>query len=152
MRLKHLILLTPLVTLYGCNFFDAKIVTECENALKERLKSPSGYKRIEITRSQQVLDRASYQAYLNETFNSSPSLQEMSLRQFDKGTVKPTAFTLIIEYDAPNGFGVPIRGYSRCEFVDDDGVDSNASALRIKIDGQTNLDRLLKSLDATKKG
>ena len=124
--------------LSSCDLFDAKIVIVCESALKDRLRSPSEYKRIEITRSEEAIGRAEYKDLFGST--GSPTLQAVTMADFDSGAVKPVRYTLRISYDAPNAYGTPIRGVSRCEYASAFGGDSTASEFTVRIDGDTDME------------
>lgn len=124
--------------LSGCDLFDAKIVTACESVLKGRLRSPSEYKRIEITRSEEVIGRAEYKHLFGS--KGSPALQAVTMDDFDSGAAKPMRYILQISYDAPNAYGTPIRGVSRCEYASAFGGDSTVNEFVVSIDGDTEME------------
>jgi hypothetical protein len=76
-----------LVTVAGCNPAQNAAVGACETFIKERLRSPSTYKQI------------------NADYSGAPFKSEgRDVRM------------VIIEYDAANAFGTPIRGSQQCVF------------------------------------
>ncbi|MBB3381801.1 MULTISPECIES: hypothetical protein [unclassified Rhizobium] len=127
-------LLLPLLS--GCDFFDAKIVTICEAALKQRLLSPTDYKRVEISRSEKILNGAEYLASLQDLKLSAAIIQR-DMRDFDAGKVKPVQINIFIKYDTPNSFGVPIRSSVDCEDISLAGDGSGSSKFSVKINGKT---------------
>ena len=88
------ILLIPiLIGLSGCNPAQSQAVQACETFIKERLRSPSTYKRISVDD-------------LGPAFESDGRRIKM----------------LTVEYDAANAYGTPIRGSQQCVFeVDEKG-------------------------------
>ncbi|WP_037424718.1 hypothetical protein [Sinorhizobium sp. CCBAU 05631] len=143
---KVALALLILPALSGCDFvesfFDSELVTACEAALKFRLPSPSGYKRIKISHSEDmVMDRAGYAEYLSSAFKDA-DYREKLLQDFDRGSVKPVLFSMVISYDAPNAFGTPLRAHSQCEYVDEWGDETKANEILVMIDGQDNADWL----------
>ncbi len=128
----------------GCDFFDAKIVSTCEAALKERLLSPADYKRIEISRSTKVLNGAEYLASLQD-LKLSPAIIQRDMRDLDAGKVKPAQINIFIKYDAPNSFGVAIRNSAVCEDISLTGDGSDSSRFSVKINGKTGAEWMAES-------
>ncbi len=128
--------------LSGCDFFDTKIVTACEAALKERLLSPADYKRIEISRFEKVLNGAEYLASLQD-LKLSPAIIQRDMRDFDAGKMKPAQINIFIKYDAPNSFGVAIRNSAVCEDISLTGDGSDSSKFSVKINGKTGTEWIL---------
>jgi hypothetical protein len=90
--MRYLILITA-IFLSGCNTAEDSAVRACETFIKERLRSPSTYKKISDDG-------------LGPSFKS------------DGRDVK----MVVIEYDAANAYGTPIRGTQQCLFeVDKSG-------------------------------
>jgi hypothetical protein len=138
-----------LSALSGCNLLDSKIVTVCEEMLQERLRSPSGYDRVEVKRYEDKMTRAEYQAYLVKDEASADEI-EFKTRMFDQGLYQPTVFTIYIHYDAPNAYGTPIRDLASCEYFDDDADESNASSYSVKVNGKTKTDWIVEQIRASK--
>lgn len=130
-----------LPTIGGCNSSESKLVGVCEEVLKLRLLAPAGYKRVEIEESEEPLSRADYKRYLAGD-EYGPLIQGARMKDFDRGRVKPRMFEVLITYDAPNAYGTPIRGTSRCQYPTDDEDVSEASRLYVMVDGKTNADWL----------
>ncbi|THK34642.1 hypothetical protein EHS39_29415 [Ensifer sp. MPMI2T] len=145
---RVVVALSILMALSGCSFFNSKIVTVCEETLKERLRSPSGYQRIEITRYEEKMDRSEYQAYL-EANEKLAERREFEMRWFDQGNKEPTLFEIYINYDAPNAYGTLIRGLVSCEYLDDDGDKSNADSYSVKVDGKTKTEWIVEQIRAS---
>ncbi|THK35637.1 hypothetical protein EHS39_23705 [Ensifer sp. MPMI2T] len=146
--LKMTIALSMITALSSCSFFDSEMVTACEASLQKRLRSPSEYKRFEITSYEEKLDRAAFSRYLTDD-KVGAVFREAQLREFDRGTLDPTLFSLFISYDAPNAFGTPIRGIARCEYMNARGDDSGASEHDVMIDGKTYTDWLIEAVRAS---
>lgn len=81
------IVILSLMLLAGCDVLQYKGLAQCEAAIKDQLRSPSTYKRIDV-RDQLVVERG----------------QGLKVRRFE------------IDYDADNAFGAPIRADAVCEF------------------------------------
>lgn len=131
------------IALAGCNPFEPKIVSLCEEILRERLRSPSGYKRIKVTQTETPLTGGEYLAL--QSSPPGPNLTRLILEQYEAGQVKPTRLTLIIEYDAPNAFNAPIRGFAKCEHVSTDN-GRNATTFDTLLDGKTKWQWLVDSI------
>lgn len=107
------------------------MINACEDALKERLKAPSTYRRIKVTESQQSITFEQYFAASND----SPAVQSF-LRSMAKQP--PTQLMTFIEYDAANAFGTPIRSISKCTYNTLDPTRSTDSKELVEIDGKSN--------------
>jgi hypothetical protein len=89
---KELLILSFAI-LSGCNSAQNKAVNACETFIKDRLRSPSTYKRINVDG-------------LGPAFENEGHSVKM----------------VTIEYDAANAYGTPIRGSQQCTFeVDKSG-------------------------------
>lgn len=135
--LKALVSVGVCLAVSGCSFFEGNIVAACEEALQQRLRSPSSYTRIELSQYKRTIkDRADYERLLS--FMKDPAARARALGDFDSGTLQPTEFRLLIVYDAMNAFGVPIRGTAECKWENlhrDD--DSKAAFYSVTVDGKT---------------
>ncbi|NNH45495.1 hypothetical protein HLI03_28255 [Rhizobium laguerreae] len=130
--------LLALSALSGCSFFDSNLETACETVLKERLRSPSGYQRVEIRQlSDKVMTREEYKDYLNKT-EKDANARALYMRLFNE--LKPTIFALIITYDAPNAYGTLIRGMAACDYFDRNGDASTAAYYSVEVDGKSSSD------------
>jgi len=139
-RLVSVAFLLPAIG--GCSSSESKLVTVCEEVLKLRLLAPAGYKRIEIKESNEPLNRADYKRYLAGD-EYGPLIQGARMKDFDQGRVKPLMFEVLITYDAPNAYGAPIRGTSRCQYPTDNEDTSKADRLYVMVDGKTNAEWLV---------
>lgn len=74
-------------------------IAACEDFLKEGLKSSSTYRRGNVTTRDEAVTAA--------------RIAELTGRQ-PRGSEALGLRTVVIEYDAGNAFGTPIRGASRC--------------------------------------
>ena len=139
----------PLIFTSSCGMFDAKIVTACEDVIKERLRSPSNYQRVSINREEKVLTKTDYFNYLYANVASSP-IREAKNQQFERGELKPVTYSLTINYDAPNAYNAPIRSRSTCEYTNEQGTDAGASEVTVIVDGKDQITYLTDSLKAIK--
>lgn len=126
--------------LAGCNPFESKFVAACETALKSRLRSPSGYKRVEVTEYNNPISIDEYVAIRRA---EKSELLKFEIDYMKNSNKQPTRHIAFISYDAPNAYGTLVRGTSQCEYVTSDGDASRASEILVKIDGKTNTDRLI---------
>ena len=143
LRANCLLLLLPLLS--GCNFFDSKMVTACEEVLKGRLLAPSEYKRIEIKQFEEPIGRADFEHYFADN-DLPPVIQKLRKDQFDRGELKPLLYLVLISYDAPNAYGTPVRSISRCEYPTMNGDDSGVYKTTVLVDGETSTDWLMKQI------
>ncbi|WP_349437410.1 hypothetical protein [Pararhizobium sp. A13] len=140
-----LVLLLP--ALCSCSFFDPKIVKVCEAVLQQRLRSPSGYERIEIVSSETKMDREAFSKHVGR-IDLPTSYFTSKMQAFDSGRLRPMVFTLLISYDAPNAYGTPVRGIASCEYVGSYTDDSHASEYTVSLDGQTQTQWLIERIKA----
>lgn len=114
----------------------------CEQVLKKRLKSPSGYQRIDFILDNQSLSVADYLVAFDKLYGT-PATDHYK-QQAASGA--PTLFRILIEYDAPNEFGVPIRAVSICDTVDAVAEFRQTSDFYIRIDDLTTAQWLIEGL------
>lgn len=139
------LLLVPDARRVVLGLLDSRLVAACETALLDRLKAPSTYARVSATESSEPIRLADY--YVDAfSRNGMPGAaeQELNRRVHDHAT----RWTVLIEYDAANGFGTPIRGVSACTYSSLDGGTKGVSALLVKIDGKTKTQWLVEALKA----
>ena len=140
----------------------------CVEALKKRLKSPSSFaliektdvsKEISISNEEEKALRARFSELLakdkEKTLASEEKLElaRMSLKIAGLNDVKhgrgegEKLLSLIIEYDAHNGFGVLIRSTQRCEYNAPLGTFSSyADHDDVLINGKTYTDWLIEQV------
>lgn len=114
----------------------------CEQDLKKRLELPSGYQRIKFTQDDKSLSIAEYVDAFEKVYGTPAT----ALRKQQAASGEPTLFRIFIEYDAPNDFGVPIRGTSVCNTVDAVAEFRQTSYFYIRIDGLTAAQWLIEGL------
>jgi len=140
------------MTVSSCSIFESKFNSACEDGIKKRLLAPSGYKRIALQRRDEVLTRDEFVAHMAAT-NTPEGAMKSDLESFDKGRLPVTKFTAVIEYDAPNAYGTPIRFTSICEYVSETGKDDQERdfyALFLTIDGETDNQWLIRRVTEAK--
>lgn len=128
------------LVLAGCYSADTPLVQACEVALKKRLLAPATYRRVGVVESQSAMPLEEYL-----TNERSDSIKDF-YRKLGKQPVRARA---IIEYDAANAFGTPLRSFADCtyEASSADAV-SGVSEHSVKIGGKTTTDHLI---DAVKR-
>lgn len=119
----------------GCDPFENKMIGFCEDVLKERLKSPSGYSRLKVTEMSEPLSIEKWKADQLAGPNPQPEVLALRERMMRQNGITPEIFGYIIEYDAPNTFGTLIRTRSMCEYVSVSGSRDDATAFNVKVDG-----------------
>jgi len=124
--------------LAGC--FSDPFVDACEQAVKETLRAPSTYHRINVTQKQVPIPLDAYLA-ANE---SSASVREFMSRLQKKAT----RWIAYLEYDASNAYGVAIREAKECSYETLAESPSDATKFTVKIDGK---DLIEKQMDAVRR-
>lgn len=147
-RLSFLILALGAVVLAGCNPFGSKLTAACEEVLKARLRSPSGYDRIKVSEYSREVPIDEYRAIMISEKRSAAEI-ELTIRGFEAGRELPVEFTQYIEYDAPNAYGTLIRGLAECKYVSRSGRESGASEFTVRVDGRTKTEYLLEQIKAS---
>lgn len=119
--------------------FDPKMVQICEELIKDRLRSPSTYRRVEVTQFSEAVSAERAHAL-------DPKMTRTEVIAINDGRAKPTNFQVFIKYEAANAFGTPISGLSLCEYYSVFGSDKYANAFSVKIDGKTSTEWLVEGL------
>jgi hypothetical protein len=128
---------------------EAEFIAACEDVLKERLKAPSTYRRIETT-PVRVFDGSYDQkkgydlvperkAEDEATYARNKTQRELNGHFRKWHEQDPEMMEVIITSDAENGFGTPVRGRSICR----DSLwttDTNPDVMMPKVDGYSALD------------
>lgn len=128
----------------ACSPSDSKLVSGCEAQIKERLRSPSTYNRISV---REYSEPVPADVYIQEREKlDTPRVVEYERGRLADGSIKPTNHIAIIEYDAANVYGTPIRSFSKCEYRTSQPRLDDVMAPLIKVDGATNLERLTNEL------
>lgn len=119
------------LTLAGCGRPDVKA---CEIFIKDGLRSPSTYRLISMSEQDEKVSKPPLPKEAGE-------LERMAWEQ-DKA--QHGIRSLILEYDAANAYGTPIRGHQVCTFATIDGdLQDNAT-----IDANTAHRRAMEAFDA----
>ncbi|MEO5323077.1 hypothetical protein PV773_07120 [Mesorhizobium sp. CC13] len=121
------------------NPFDSRMTRACEATLKKRLRSPSMYKRVEISDSKEPMSLDTYLKMESASDQSAVNLYTQMYKDAVARGDQPTVFTSFITYDAPNAYGTPVRGIVACAYSSSDGSKSSASEFNVQIDGLTHI-------------
>lgn len=107
---------------------DGKLVAACEEVLKGRLLSPSGYARISWSASDRPMSSEEYRdRYVAVRGSSIPV--DISIA----GTVDHTLNSGVLEYDAPNQYGALIRHSATCDLDTSDPRDFDLSSAKYNV-------------------
>ncbi|NTA79552.1 hypothetical protein G6L13_03515 [Agrobacterium tumefaciens] len=140
MKSKHTVLIMAgAIFLSGCNLFEPALYRTCEDAFKERLKSPSSYKRISVSSEKNSADEIA--------FFLSRDIREEGRRDIYRkawALSKPSFIRhhVTFTYDAKNTFGAELRGRFECEYYSDKETAADAASYDVVVDGKTNLEWL----------
>ena len=118
---------------------DSELVRVCEEQIKERLRSPSTYVRIEATEYPKLVLQDEI-----ELFDDDITMTEQ--RAIEEGRYDPTNFEIFIKYEAANAYGTPVAGLSMCEYFSISGKAENIFSFNVKVDGETNHDQMLRAI------
>ena len=131
---------------YLPNPLDSKMERACELALKSRLKSPSGYHRVNISSYDKSINVGDVIGSMIKDRESDSNI-ETYRSEAQKRPVQPKLFQLFIEYDAPNSYGTPIRDVAECTYISKyDGSVEEVEEWNVKIDGETRVQRAMRIL------
>lgn len=97
----------------------AKLVRLCEAAAQEKMLSPSGYKRQNVTVHSQVIKPEMYNAFVRRHMLAQVEFSEGE--DFRISGDGPTHHVVLLSYDSPNHFGVPVRRGAVCQLVSSHG-------------------------------
>jgi len=120
-------------------FLAPPLTKACEAAIKQHLRSPSGYHRVSVSSSEKTLTLDDYkQAALQQLRNAPTDAayqqgyaqleKELNVMRFAKQT--PVVHSLDIEYDAPNAYGAIVRGRTHCSYTAYSGAGADLSAVQ----------------------
>ena len=113
MRKRVIIVLVGIV-LAGCNELASDWSTAqsaCEAYVGELLKAPSTYKTIKASHS---INRLTKEQFLQ--LSPLRTMGEVGEKSVDLMKA-PGVHTVILQYDAENSFGAPLRSYESCDFL-----------------------------------
>lgn len=138
--------------LVSCGSGEAAFQSACIDAIKKRLKAPSTFDLIDVTANHQPVSvrseariRRDIEA-VKDKDDTDSRIEELQLRRElvsvtsgDKHSA--TNLQLIIEYDAQNAMGVPLRGLANCTAQGGpNGEFSSDDDWKVEIDGETHTD------------
>jgi hypothetical protein len=110
--------------------FDSAFLKACEEVIKDTLRSPSTYRRIQAT---ETSEKISVDEYFNGEGRYVSDADRALQKQFHDHAVRSKA---LFEYDAANLYGTPLRLTSTCTYVSFDGDTSRANASVVKIESR----------------
>jgi hypothetical protein len=138
----------------------AIMVDGCEAVLLQRLRSPSTYQNIQASEIQRTVAEEDDFFYANDQDEKMRQIRERN-RDHDKRDeheVKIKAFrenepdrlSMILTYEASNGFGVPIRASAECVVFMRRGQEiSRSDTVDARVDGKTSLEWSLDAVEQT---
>lgn len=129
-------LIAMCLLLGACSPGSSPFLRDCEKAIGERLLAPSTYKRVSAVETEEVLTLDGWRAVADPKI----AMPEAAVKSNIDAGKPPKGLMARIEYDAANGYGVPIRKTAICTFVaDTDGGYNERWAWAVEINGKTNL-------------
>jgi hypothetical protein len=129
--------------LAACNPFEAKLIGLCETLLKERLRSPSGYQRAELSEYTTELTLEEWADLERKEPSASESIIKLKLESMEQDGSVPTRHSVYIRYDAPNAHGTLVRDLAGCEYISENGDVSRASEYNVRVNGMTSTEWLI---------
>jgi hypothetical protein len=120
--------------------FDSAFLKACDEAIKDNLRSPSTYQRIEVSEVQEQLSI--------DDFTRGMEADEAAL--YKGRSDKAVRTRALISYDAANVYGTPIRDLADCTYDTIDGSISVVNKFFVKIDGKTLTEKLLDDIRRAK--
>jgi len=130
-----------MVILCGC---DKPEVQMCEAFIKSDLKAPATYQRISYSARQHHF--STWPEYRRFTGDYQNTLYQLA-HHGEEDPSGPYLKTVTIDYDAQNGFGVPLRGSETCGFSRRFDRSTGSQALGSLILGAAERTRDLKKID-----
>lgn len=127
----------------------------CTEVIQDRLASPASFTVIEwfpmtshLASKEEALGPAPTREEFGTGYDSAVELYGTLEKLFSMGT--NYMLQIVVEYDASNAYGVPIRNRSVCAYHitgPDDG-DENISVGQVKLDGETMAEHAINNLKA----
>lgn len=136
--------------LSGCDKEQNSFIDLCENSIKDQLRSPSGYKRIDLSYQKNYLSPDQY-ILKRKQQKESAELSQIQIEALRDGSRKPVLFVANISYDAPNAFGTLVRNSATCDYLSKDGGLDQATKEDVRINGKNFYDRVDDFVDYAKK-
>ncbi len=122
----------------GLGLFDPAMLKSCEGVLRQRLLAPSQYARVDYRMSSTPISIDDYIRRL-AWVGAQPGDADRAIAQYGE----PTLFEVVIQFDAPNAFGTPIRQRALCDAVDTSSTFSSSSDTFLRVDEKTHIQWLV---------
>jgi hypothetical protein len=139
---------TIIAFLGGCSIGGDPLLVACEEVLKDRLRAPATYNRIESRERTEELEDYVWVAWQKAEGSLKEIFEARAAEAVGEG--KPLQrITVHIVYDAANAFGTPIRGRADCTYltVDDDRSGLATTSAGVRVDGLSHIEWLVDQLD-----
>jgi hypothetical protein len=141
MKSKHAVLgMTGAILLSGCSLFEPALYGACEEAFKERLKSPSSYKRVSAISDNNPADEIAF--FLSRGIRAEES-RDIYRKAWALSKPNFMRHHVSFSYDAKNAFGAELRGRFECEYYSDEETALRATSSNVVVNGKTNLEWLV---------
>ncbi len=105
------------VSVAGCSKIEAwqhPEIAACEDFANAKLKAPATYKRVKTSVIDEQIPLATWDAIEADRLGKmAAEFRELTKKSQTEGGVR----SVVLEYDAENGFGVPTRGTEICKFL-----------------------------------
>jgi hypothetical protein len=109
----------------------------CESEIKERLLAPTTFKKLSTSSARKEI---AIEEYLID------EKQESVRATLRLGFSKATEFEMIVQYEASNAYGVPIRSFANCRYRTLSDNASKASKFSVIVNGMSHVDWLVNQL------
>jgi hypothetical protein len=143
----------------GCNASGSKIISLCENELRDRLISPSSYERVTAELTAQAISIPEYKHILTlETAGdwtiATKSKLKLKFDILDSQTNEinagrhpsPYRFQVVFKYEPENAIGTILQRNALCEYVSADDTEIRASEFNVKVNGLNRTEYLIELL------
>ncbi len=126
---------------------ESRFISACDESMQNRLKSPSSYKRLDVTFNDEKMELTDYIAVKTRKIDATGkfALSERRLRatyqaqiaEAQSGIIHPVKIEARISYDASNAYGVPLRNSFHCLTISDSPDPKKFYPNELEIDGVT---------------
>jgi len=136
---------------YAWHQHDTRLTRACETVLAKRLRSPSSYQRIEVTKGDQALTPQEFKVLRIDEIDAprNAAYRDVNTRTLDQqmaelasSKIAPMKFVRFISYDAANGYGALVRSTAECDYLSADASLSHISEYDVRVDGKTEFEDL----------
>jgi hypothetical protein len=129
----------------GYYFLRDDLLLTCEDLLADRLRAPSTYKRIAAQKTVKTLSFDEYWKGRRTNTKTERLIKDRAKKQHDPQNSPYLSTQYFIEYDAENGYGAPLRGYTTCVYLSDESNPYGGPDItNVELDGETNLEYVLR--------